>query len=601
MKLAGTCILLLMHLFTFSQTRPTTINIGIDSLLAAQNLAGAVWAVVDGDRIDYGGTGLKNLGTGEKIDKNDKVHVGSITKTVLALGILRLATENRLHIDDPVRRYLPGLPLNNPWESANPVTVRHLLDHTSGLSDIRLWHFFSDTSTPDAPLSEFYKRSPDVLKINTRPGTVFSYSNMGYTVLGMLIEAVVGESYETYLDRKLLQPLGLENSTFRFVSQNADKRLVMGHFDNGDPAPAMPMYVRPAGQFTTTPSDMGKLLKFILDEGRLNGTGFIRKEFIGKLGIPAKTIASENGLKNGYAFGAVSRDRHRVTGIAHSGNIVGFHAMYYLFPGLRKAFFISHNMDSETADYEVFNHFLIHCLGIPPEPVERDRPYIAGKSKKWDGYYVPLLTRIEPMRLFDIIGSHVWVKAVPEGMSLAPFQKKETMLKWEKDQLFRGEDKTNVSHLFYEGKNGEKYLTTGILTLEKTNGWKIFGIALSFVIGALGCLLLLLSGIYKLAGAGREFFKEPVFWVFAAVFLVVAAGTGVLFNGVIHIGNKNAVTFLLFLATILLPAGSLVSLALYAKRIKYNLMKPGLWITVSVLQLAVLLWCYGVIPFATWR
>ena len=66
-----------------------------------------------------------------------KFHVGSVTKAVLATGILRLATEGTIDLDQPLSGYLPRLRLDNPWRSHAPVTIRHLLDHTSGMEDAR--------------------------------------------------------------------------------------------------------------------------------------------------------------------------------------------------------------------------------------------------------------------------------------------------------------------------------------------------------------------------------------------------------------------------------------------------------------------------------
>src|SRR5690606_8788597 len=123
---------------------------------------------------------------------------------------------------------------------------------------------------------------------------------------------------------------------------NKTNNLVMGHFDDGKIAPALPIYLRPAGQFTTTALDMGVLIKFILNKGKVNSKSLIDSAYFEDYGRPYYTIAFQNGLKNGYAYGLMLRDRHGVIGLAHSGNIIGYRAMLYIFPNEKKGFFISH-------------------------------------------------------------------------------------------------------------------------------------------------------------------------------------------------------------------------------------------------------------------
>ena len=102
--------------------------------------------------------------------------------------------------------------------------VRHLLDHTAGLDDMRLWQTFNTRPTADTPLSEAFDRDASVLAIRSRPGRQFSYSNISYTLAAMVIESVTGERYEAWLERELLAPLQMRDSTFAFTSQQGPDR-----------------------------------------------------------------------------------------------------------------------------------------------------------------------------------------------------------------------------------------------------------------------------------------------------------------------------------------------------------------------------------------
>ncbi|MFD1772142.1 serine hydrolase domain-containing protein [Sphingobacterium suaedae] len=594
---------LLIAILTLGKVVAQDIEPKITQLLQEQGLSGAVYTLVDSDSISYFGSGLKNVKTGEKLHRDDKVHVGSITKTVLAIGVLRLATEGRLHIDDPIEKYMPHLPIRNPWADSHAVTIRHLLDHTSGLGDIRLWHFFSTSCNPDTPLQEFYARTPEVLRIQTKPGTIFSYSNMGYTILGILIEAIVHEPYEDYLDRSVLKPIGLKHSTFHFVSQSKDRTLSMGHFEDGSIAPAMPIYVRPAGQFTTTAHDMGILLRFMLHRGRLGSDAFIRQEFMDMFGVPTQTIAAKYGLKHGYAFGAVSRDRHGVVGIAHSGNTIGFRAMYYLFPEHNKAFFIAHNMDSEQADYEVFNKVLINKL-LPMRTVGRrypNKPFSRVETTKWDGYYVPVVTRIEPMGLLDMLTKYVQVTYTPEGLVLTPFQKQGLVLTTADNRLFRTIDKVDASHLFYVDAYGQHYLSTGIQTWQKVKGWQIGGVIIRCFLGSVACLIVLFLGSYRVLKPQSRGRRTPILYCFLGLLLVLVSGILLSMNELTQIGDRNVSTCMVYFSTLTLPVATCMSLFAYAKKLGTGIKSLGFWAVLLVAQFVLLLWEYGLIPLATWR
>ena len=90
----------------------------INKALMEEGLTGAVWSIVDMDgKIKFDAVGVNNKETGKQLKSTDKVHIGSITKTLIATGILRLATEKKLDIDEPIEKYLPQLTFYNSWQA----------------------------------------------------------------------------------------------------------------------------------------------------------------------------------------------------------------------------------------------------------------------------------------------------------------------------------------------------------------------------------------------------------------------------------------------------------------------------------------------------
>ncbi|MDF7822238.1 serine hydrolase [Runella sp. MFBS21] len=588
----------------YAQT-PDNLHQKISQLLQQEKLTGAVWTTVtDSDSIYTNSAGVKSFTTKQLLKPTDKVHVGSITKTIVALGILRLATQQKLSLDEPVKKYLPKVPFFNIWESTHPITVRNLLDHTSGLSDLRLWHFFSTTATADTALSTFYEKNHQVLITKQRPGTVFSYSNMGYTLLGMVIEAVTKQRYEDYLDQSLLKPLGMHQSTARFVSQvgkNADPNLAMGHFDDGTEAPALPIYLRPSGQFTTTAYDMGLLLRFLMSDGKLNQSVFIDSTYLAALGKPTHTIAASNGLSLGYGLGAAQRDRHQVIGISHSGNIIGYKAMFYVFPKEKKAFFIAYNMDSESANYEQFNETLIQNLQISKIAFPKTPSINTNDLGAWAGYYVPLITKVEPFGLLDFVGSFTKVEITNDGAEFKPFQRQSIHLHYLGKNLFRAQDKVEASHYFYVNEKNRKFITNGLLTLRKVNGWQLSAIAVILALGVLSILYVLFWSTFKSIKRPQSFLKHPLLACFLSILILLLAIPFMIAQPFMSIGDRTIGNMILALGTFMLPLGASISLFVCLQNEKQFLKKLNFWSLTFILLFCILLIINNLLPLTLWK
>jgi CubicO group peptidase (beta-lactamase class C family) len=568
-----------------------------------ENVTGAVWAIVNSDgAISTDAAGLKNAATGEMLSPQHRVHVGSVTKTLLAIGVLRLVTENRLTLDTPVEEILNEIKFENKWPS-HPVRIRHLLDHTSGLENLRIWQMFSERADPAAPLEFAFKKDPSVLRIRTTPGSRFSYSNMGYALLGMVIEAVTKEPYETYLDKNLLRPLGMNHSTFSFVTQvgeNADPNLAMGHLDDGSPQEAVPIYLRPAGQFTTTAYDMGLFLRFLMSDGTLNGQAFVDPSLLSAMFQPVGTEAVKAGLDVRYSLGLMKRDRHNVIGYAHSGNIIGYRAMIYLFPKEKKAFFISNNMDSETAQYERFNKILIEALGI-----NKIEPTAIGSMPEdvadWDGIYIRTAPAIELSSYFDVLTTFVRVARKEDQLTFKPFQKAEIILTPAGGHSFRAGDKVAASHVLYKDEQNRPLISDGFVTYERANILYLLFLWISLIVGCLGLLFILFAGIIRFVRKRKAFIKEPLLAPFLSVCCLFVPVPFFLNQSFIALGDLTAASLLTAVITGFLPLAMLFGCWKYFKNgVSGRLKKMELIAVISTLQWVTVLSFWGMIPLRLW-
>jgi CubicO group peptidase (beta-lactamase class C family) len=575
----------------------------IDSLLLSEGLTGASWSVVSKDSIMTAASGLKNSATNEQFNPADHVHIGSITKTILATGILRLVSQDKLNLDTPVEELVENIKFNNPWEKTHPVLLRHLLDHTSGIEDARFWQVFSEQSQPNTPLAFVFTKSTSVLTVRTKPGARFSYSNMGFTMLGMIIESITKESYESYLDLHLLKPLGMVNSTFQYRSQagdSLDAALAMGHFDNGTTQATIPMYLRPAGQFTTTAHDMALFAQFLMGDGSVNKLPFINTSLLHQMGQSSSTEANKAGLNSGYHFGLSRRDRHGAIGYYHSGNTIGYRAVLYLFPQEEKAFFLSINTDSETANYESFTKILIEALAL--KTLEQDisiAPDTVDLSA-WEGYYILSPRRFEMFDYIDYLFAAAKVKWDENQLSIIPVQSNAYNLVPIEGNLLRREDRVNSSHVLYTSESS-RLISDGLKTYEKVNTPYFLSLWLSLLLGLIGLVILFLKGLVLLIQKRLLVKKQPLAMPFLSL---IGLGLPIPFffnQSFLALGDLTLASAMLAIVTGLLPIAMLVGLYhAYSNRGSDLFSKLDITLLLSILQWTLVLGYWGMLPFRLW-
>jgi len=594
-------LILLLFLSSISVAQDNeTLDGKLKKAVTNENLTGAVWSTISDDIITTGAIGLKNADTKEILENDDRVLIGSVTKTLIATAILRLASQGKLDIDSPVHKILPKILFDNPWRENNPVTIRDLLNHTSGIEDARFWQVFSTESTSTTPLEYIFSKNPSVLKVRTIPGTRFSYSNMGYSFLGLIIEKITQEPYENYLDKNLLVPLGMNSSTFQFTTQkgeNVDQHLAMGHFDNGTTQENIPMFLRPAGQFTTTAKDMALLAKFLMSDGVINEKSFIDKELLNQMGNPISTESYKNGLTSGYQFGLSYRDRYGVVGKFHRGNTIGYRATFYLFPEQKKGFFISYNTDSETANYENFNSIFINYLGINKPQKLKVKNNLPSNIKDFYGYYKMNPVRFEMFAYLDLLFNSIKVEQENNKLILQSIQNETYSLLPVGNNLFRKEDRVNPSHVLY--KNGSvPIISDGLVTYEKVNTTYLALMWLSLILGLTGIIFILFRGFYLLFQ--KKLFKnnQIITFPFLSILGLLIPIPFLLNQSFLNLGDFTFANILLAIVTGFLPLAMIFGSRKIWQNKKLTIDTIG---TLFILQWAVILIYWGVFPFILWH
>ena len=187
----------------------------VEAFLDPYETAGLAVAVVSEEEVVMRGYGVRDVRTGAPVTPQTMFHLASVSKPFVATAVVSLAMETEggravLDLDAPITEWVPELTLADG--RADEVTARTLLSHTSGLPDVTDygWH---EPQLGDDALSEL-ARSLSHWRLQSEPGTTFSYSNAGFELLGLLLSRVRDTTFEDAMRQRLLVPLGMQTSTF---------------------------------------------------------------------------------------------------------------------------------------------------------------------------------------------------------------------------------------------------------------------------------------------------------------------------------------------------------------------------------------------------
>jgi CubicO group peptidase (beta-lactamase class C family) len=189
----------------------------VDRLAARDSIVGgSIVLMRNGRVVERHKYGLADRASGKRISDSTIFHYGSITKTLTAISIMQLRDRGKLALDDRVTSYIPELRrVHDPYGSMDSVTIRMLLSHSAGFQNPtwpykqgKAWEPFEPTTWNQLVAMMPYQ------ELLFRPGTRFSYSNPGFIYLARIIEQLSGDPWETYVQKNILSPLGLDHSYF---------------------------------------------------------------------------------------------------------------------------------------------------------------------------------------------------------------------------------------------------------------------------------------------------------------------------------------------------------------------------------------------------
>lgn len=194
----------------------------LEDLVNSGSPPGLSMAIVKHDSVVYSkGFGWADAPRNIKATSETVYHWWSITKIPTAMAILQLQEKGKLKLDDPVSKYLPFFEVNYPSDNSSIITIRHLLNHSSGIPDasglkLAKWiHHDTDPALDQTVLIE--ELFPDYATLEFEPGENTAYTNIGYMALGAIIEKASGQNYRDYVRKNILEPLEMTQTDFVYT------------------------------------------------------------------------------------------------------------------------------------------------------------------------------------------------------------------------------------------------------------------------------------------------------------------------------------------------------------------------------------------------
>ena len=303
------------------------LKVKVDALFAQWDKSDspgcALGVIKDGNFIYKRGYGMANLDYNIPISPNTSFYIASTSKQFTAASIALLAREGKISLDDDVRKYLPEIP-----QYQSPITIRHLVYHTSGIRDYLDLTGLAGRHTEDVNTDDdFIKFIARQKNLNFKPGERYLYSNSGYFLLSQIVKRASGKSLRAFTDENVFKPLGMVNTRFHDDRSEIIKNRATGYFP------------RKGGGFSVLVTNFDGVgdggLFTSVEDLLLWNQNFYNNKLAGGADLINNLFTTgtlNNGEKTDYAFALMTGDYKGLKMISHGGSFNGFRAEMLRFP-----------------------------------------------------------------------------------------------------------------------------------------------------------------------------------------------------------------------------------------------------------------------------
>lgn len=346
----------------------------MDQKMEENHVVGSVVTIVkDGGILFNKGYGYANIEQNIPVNPDQTLfRMASLSKLFTATAVMQLYEAGKLELDKDVNQYLTEFQIENDYPQ--PITIENLLLQNEGTTQ-RLIGIGARTEADLMPLEEFI---PEYMPpFAGPPGELYTYSNLGMTLAGYIVQEVSGIPFSEYMERNILEPLDMSRSTFEqpLPPDLMDDLAVGYQYQNEqfEPVPFLYLNIRPAATLSGTATDMAHFMIAHLQLGQYENERILEED-TAKL-MHTTHFTQYPGLP-GSAYNFHERLENNLRGIGHSGELRGYSSVLTLVPEQNLGIFIATNNQSGLYE-EAVTQFFDHYYPIPPqtadfEPVEID-------------------------------------------------------------------------------------------------------------------------------------------------------------------------------------------------------------------------------------
>jgi len=316
---------------------------------------------MDGKIIKSQAYGYSNLKTETLASTSTIYNTGSNFKSVTATAIMQLQEKGLIDIDKPINNYLKE-PIEY-FDTSTPITAKHLMSHQSGIPTSvgmkKVWGRKSNRTLENIA---------STIKPNSKPEKKFQYCNDGYAILGLLIENVTGLTYEEYIWKNILVPLGIETHGFLNPTPEMIENLALPYhirYNKAYPTNQVHLEQYPAGDIFLKPSDMVKFLMMQLNNGVLSNKRILKKESVQRMHRPH--IRIQENAEYGLGFGIDEINGKKYS--QHQGSLPGYLSAFMMDFETKSGVYIATNVSATPQQERQIQYFINYLF----EHVKNDK------------------------------------------------------------------------------------------------------------------------------------------------------------------------------------------------------------------------------------
>ena len=365
--------------------RIETVDVYIQERMATLGSPGAAVAVVrDGEVVHLTGYGVANP-AGDPVTPQTPFLLASLSKSMTAVAVLQLVEQGLVELDAPIQTYLPW------FMPATPITVRQLLNQTSGLDELDGYERNLDPGGPDG-LEQSIRRLAET-ELNRPPGSAFEYSNSNADTLGLLIQTATGQPYGDTMAANVFAPLGMTGATTSLADARAAgmSRAFYPFFGRQTALDAFMAHttaVQPSAGIIASAADMVPYLQMHLTGGRAGDAQLLTPASVATLHAPAVAINPEGEARHAmgwfvWPFPEANPGGDPPSALSHGGDWLGAKSMMLLIPerdlGIFTVMSGGDDASDPAFDNVIFNVALL-ALGLEPSLPE---PQVTGLDAWW--------------------------------------------------------------------------------------------------------------------------------------------------------------------------------------------------------------------------